>query len=105
MVSKFLNEGIKSGLISFSLNKGAIMEEEKEPLGDRTISKKQQAFEELTREHLASLYTIAVRLSRDKTVAEDLVQETYLKAYKSFEQFRIGSHCKAWLMKILTNVY
>jgi RNA polymerase sigma-70 factor (ECF subfamily) len=49
------------------------------------------------------LYAAAMRLTRNQADAEDLVQETYLKAYRSFATFAEGSNLRAWLYRILTN--
>ncbi|MBI3092546.1 MAG: sigma-70 family RNA polymerase sigma factor [Candidatus Tectomicrobia bacterium] len=64
-----------------------------------------QAFEALTLEFMPTLYNTALRMTRDKQDAEDLVQETYLKAFRFFHQFQPGTNCKAWMFKILINVY
>lgn len=53
--------------------------------------------------HLASLFRSAFLLTGDRFVAEDLVQETYLEAWKSFHRFETGTNCKAWLFKIMFN--
>jgi len=55
--------------------------------------------------HMPSLYTAALRMTRKPADAEDLVQETYLKAYRAYESFRAGTNLKAWLYRILTNTY
>jgi len=65
----------------------------------------QASFTELTMEHMPSLYTAALRMTRHPADAEDLVQETYLKAYRAFGTFREGTNVKAWLYRILTNTY
>jgi RNA polymerase sigma-70 factor (ECF subfamily) len=62
-------------------------------------------FEELAMEHMASLYTAALRMTRNPADAEDLVQETYLKAYRAFDSFQEGTNLKAWLYRILTNTF
>ncbi|WP_414636338.1 sigma-70 family RNA polymerase sigma factor [Actinophytocola sp.] len=54
---------------------------------------------------LDQLYSAALRMTRNPADAEDLVQETYLKAYAAFESFRAGTNLKAWLYRILTNTY
>jgi RNA polymerase sigma-70 factor (ECF subfamily) len=54
---------------------------------------------------LPSLYGAAIRLTRNPTDAEDLVQETYLRAYRGFAGFQEGTNLKAWLYRILTNSY
>jgi len=55
--------------------------------------------------HLDSLYGTAVRLTRNAADAEDLVQDTYLKAFRSESQFARGTNLKAWLFTILHNTY
>ena len=52
---------------------------------------------------LPSLYAAALRMTRNPTDAEDLVQETYLRAYRGFGGFQEGTNLKAWLYRILTN--
>jgi len=56
-------------------------------------------------EFMPSLYTAALRMTRNPADAEDLVQETYLKAYRGFGGFEEGTNLKAWLYRILTNTY
>ncbi|MEV6691457.1 sigma-70 family RNA polymerase sigma factor [Micromonospora sp. NPDC051196] len=51
------------------------------------------------------LYAAGLRMTRNPADAEDLVQETYLKAYAAFHQFEQGTNLKAWLYRILTNTY
>jgi RNA polymerase sigma-70 factor (ECF subfamily) len=65
----------------------------------------QAEFAELAMVHMAALYTAALRLTRNPSDAEDLVQETYLKAYRAFGSFSEGTNLKAWLYKILTNTF
>lgn len=52
-----------------------------------------------------SLYTTALRMTRNSADAQDLVQETYLKAYRSFATFDEGTNLRAWLFRILTNTF
>jgi len=62
-------------------------------------------FERQAMPFLGSLYNTAYRLARNAEDAEDLVQETYLRAYRSFDQFRPGTNLKAWLFRILKNAF
>jgi RNA polymerase sigma-70 factor (ECF subfamily) len=55
--------------------------------------------------YMSALYAAALRMTRNAADAEDLVQETYLRAYRGFEGFREGTNLKAWLYKILTNTF
>src|ERR1700751_2494079 len=65
----------------------------------------QAAFEAQAMEFMPSLYTAALRMTRNPADAEDLVQETYLKAYRGFGGFEQGTNLKAWLYRILTNTF
>jgi len=58
-------------------------------------------FEAAAMPHLADLYRSASLLIGDRSQAEDLVQEVYLEAWKSFHRFELGTNCRAWLFKIL----
>jgi RNA polymerase sigma-70 factor, ECF subfamily len=62
-------------------------------------------FERDAMQYLDQLYSAAMRMTRNPTDAEDLVQETYTKAFSSFHQFRPGTNLKAWLYRILTNTF
>lgn len=62
-------------------------------------------FTDLAMEYMPSLYSAALRMTRNVSDAEDLVQETYLRAYKGFHSFQEGSNLKAWLYRILTNTF
>jgi len=65
----------------------------------------QAEFAELAMPFMSGLYAAALRMTRNPTDAEDLVQETYLRAYRGFGGFQEGTNLKAWLYKILTNTY
>src|ERR1700732_764703 len=65
----------------------------------------QAHFTEVAMEHMPGLYSAALRMTRNPSDAEDLVQETYLKAYRAFASFQEGTNLKAWLYKILTNTF
>ena len=64
-----------------------------------------EEFEKVALSYLDYLYRVAVRMAGEREETEDLVQETYLKAYSSFHQFRGGTNCRAWLTRILRNTY
>ena len=68
-------------------------------------SKKQRAFEAEAMPHIGALYGAAMRLTRSASDAEDLVQETFMKAFKAFDQYEAGTNCKAWLFRIQTNTF
>ena len=70
----------------------------------RVISADQRlAFERAALPHLDAVYTAALRLARNPDDAEDLLQETILRAYRFFHQFTEGTNCRAWLLAILYN--
>jgi RNA polymerase sigma-70 factor, ECF subfamily len=62
-------------------------------------------FEQAAVIHLEYLYGLARALTHDSVFSEDLVQETYLKAYSNFDMFHRGTNCLAWLVRIMTNTY
>jgi len=66
---------------------------------------KRDSFEQQALGHVGELYATALRYARDEKDAEDLVQETLLRAYAAWEQFQQGTNCRAWLFRILTNNY
>ena len=55
--------------------------------------------------HMSAVYNFALRMTGDEDDADDLVQETYLKAFRFFDKFEKGTNCKAWLFRILKNSY
>lgn len=62
-------------------------------------------FERDALRHLDTLYAVACRLTRNPTVAEDLVQDALVKAMRARDQFEAGTNMKAWLLRILTNTF
>ncbi|MCB9702310.1 MAG: sigma-70 family RNA polymerase sigma factor [Myxococcales bacterium] len=64
-----------------------------------------QAFEETALPHLDSLYGVALRMTRDRAAAEDLVQDTMVRAYRFWHRFEPGTSVRAWLFTILRNTF
>jgi RNA polymerase sigma-70 factor (ECF subfamily) len=62
-------------------------------------------FETLAVVHLDYLYNMARMMTGDSTYSEDLVQDTYLRAFSKFDMFTRGTNCLAWLIRIMTNTY
>lgn len=72
------------------------------------ITHDSQLYKDFEREaipHMDSLYNFALRLTGNEDDANDLVQETYLRAFRFFDKFEKGSNCKAWLFRILKNTF
>ncbi len=67
--------------------------------------RQRREFEREALPHLAALHGTALRLTRNERDAEDLVQETLLRAYRYWGKFERGTNCKAWLFKILSNTF
>lgn len=74
-------------------------------LATETPEERDARFERDALEYLDQLYGAALRMTRNPADAEDLVQETYAKAYAAFHQYAPGTNLKAWLYRILTNTY
>lgn len=72
---------------------------------DTTTVARREAFEQEALPHMGSLYRAAQRLSKNSTDAEDLVQEAFVKAYRYWDKYESGSNCRAWLYRIMTNVF
>ena len=74
-------------------------------LATETQAERAARFERDALPFLDQLYSAAMRMTRNPADAEDLVQETFAKAYSAFHQFRPGTNLKAWLYRILTNTF
>src|SRR4029434_1837097 len=70
-----------------------------------TVREKRAEFERQALVHTDSLFGAAYRLTRNARDAEDLVQDSLLRAYKFWESFQQDSNCKAWLLRIVTNTF
>ena len=64
-----------------------------------------RSFDEEALPHLDALYRVGLRLTGDPSQAEDLVQDTMLKAYRAWRQYRPGTNAKGWLLTILRNTF
>ncbi len=74
-------------------------------LATETTAEREARFAADAMPFIDQLYGAALRMTRNPADAEDVVQETYAKAYASFHQFTPGTNLKAWLYRILTNTY
>jgi RNA polymerase sigma-70 factor, ECF subfamily len=86
-----LAEGVSTGLV--------------DDVPAETAEERHARFEAEALAYIDQLYAAALRMTRNPADAEDVVQETYAKAYASFHQFTPGTNLKAWLYRILTNTY
>src|SRR2546422_1006953 len=69
------------------------------------VDEKRASFEREALVHLDSLYRVALRLTGNAADADDLVQETMLKAYRAWDQYEKGTNAKGWLLTILRNAF
>jgi RNA polymerase sigma-70 factor (ECF subfamily) len=66
---------------------------------------RKKEFERVTLVHIHALYNMALKLTRNEAEAEDLLQDTYVRAFRFFDHFESGTNAKAWLFKILRNSF
>lgn len=78
---------------------------EEVPAGAETTQQRRERFERDAMQYVDQLYAAALRMTRNPSDAEDLVQEAYTKAFSAFHQYKPGTNLKAWLYRILTNTY
>jgi RNA polymerase sigma-70 factor (ECF subfamily) len=74
-------------------------------MAEETLEQRSARFEQTALPFLDQLYSAALRMTRNPADAEDLVQETFVKAFAAFHQFQEGTNLKAWLYRILTNTF
>ena len=72
---------------------------------EQIVQQKRREFETEALVYLGDLYKSAYHLVREKAAAEDLVQETFLRAFRFWDKYEKGTNCRAWLMRILRNTY
>ena len=75
------------------------------PSDPRPTPRQQQTMREECASHVDALFGAALRMTGNRQDAEDLVQDTYVKAIRNLHRYREGGSCKAWLFRILTNAY
>jgi RNA polymerase sigma-70 factor, ECF subfamily len=73
--------------------------------GFGTAHERLHEFEEVALVHLDALYRTALRLTGSRAEADDVVQDTFLRAFKSFDRFNPGTSCRAWLFTIMRNAF
>jgi len=78
---------------------------ERSTVPEETVEERRQRFERDALPFVDQLYAAAMRMTRNPADAEDLVQETFVKAFAAFHQFQEGTNLKAWLYRILTNTF
>ncbi len=82
-----------------------VMSEQKSPQATPDQDELRQLFEEQALQYIDQLYAAAMRMTRNPADAQDLVQETFVKAFVAFARFEQGTNLKAWLYRILTNLF
>ncbi|MDO4256012.1 MAG: sigma-70 family RNA polymerase sigma factor [Kocuria sp.] len=83
----------------------AVDHPEEVPAGEESTQQRRERFERDAMQYVDQLYAAALRMARNPSDAEDLVQEAYTKAFSAFHQYKPGTNLKAWLYRILTNTY
>ena len=73
--------------------------------GNAAILNKRKEFEVQALPHMDALLRTALRMTKNENDAQDLVQETMIKSYRFWDKFEPGSNCRAWLFKIMTNIF
>jgi RNA polymerase sigma-70 factor, ECF subfamily len=82
-----------------------LTDEVDEVIDEIALRTRHEEFQREALPHLDALYNFALRMTTDPDDADDLVQETFLKAYRFFDKFEKGTNCKAWLFRIMKNSF
>ncbi len=96
--------GTMAGQVTGAGSASAAAEADVDPLLE-SADERRARFERDAMQYVDQLYSAAMRMARNPSDAEDLVQEAYTKAFSAFHQYRPGTNLKAWLYRILTNTY
>lgn len=78
---------------------------EEEEVSEEQLAKRRSEFEKEAMPHMNLLQNYAFRMLGNRLDADDLVQETYLRAFRFFDKFEKGTNCKAWLFRIMKNLF
>ncbi|MGJ6979407.1 sigma-70 family RNA polymerase sigma factor [Aestuariimicrobium soli] len=97
-----MREWVESSVVTIPHADSVVAEAD---VADETPEQRAARFEADAMQYLDQLYGAALRMTRNPSDAEDVVQDTYAKAFQSFAQFTPGTNLKAWLYRILTNTY
>jgi RNA polymerase sigma-70 factor (ECF subfamily) len=95
----------RSGLSGWTVPLPVMTQSPEVDQAEESVEERTARFERDAMQYLDQLYSAAMRMTRNPQDAEDLVQETYAKAFAAFHQFKPGTNLKAWLYRILTNAY
>jgi RNA polymerase sigma-70 factor (ECF subfamily) len=93
------------GMTDTNTEQGLAVDDATVDVATETTDERRARFEREAMPLLDQMYSAALRTARNPADAEDLVQETYAKAYAAFHQYRPGTNLKAWMYRILTNTY
>ncbi|MFD6418419.1 sigma-70 family RNA polymerase sigma factor [Streptomyces sp. NPDC060194] len=105
LFSETSGSGLGSAAVAEEVGPVSGTEDGRNTVPEETADERNARFERDALGFLDQMYSAALRMTRNPADAEDLVQETYAKAYGSFHQFREGTNLKAWMYRILTNTF